>query len=281
MNWTQNDQKVWEDIEHWVQSFQTYEENDFQNLYGKWVDRAVSAIPESLTEPFFEKLDTWLFHLHSLLQGLQIQDEARERILKSAKAFDDSILLIEDMKKLSIDRLSYITDQHVSRHKIYSLLQGCMTATGQPIFISSDFLALILINLRSVQLTAITYGYDVRQPFEMMTALKVFHAASLPKRLRGIGWEDLTSDLEEHHSLYFYEGMEKIIDYRWLEEPFKQLAKVFFISLFNKKADSKSSFVSLALGASVNYRFSRRVNQFAEKYYQYRFLLDKQRDEKR
>ncbi|PKR84303.1 EcsC family protein [Heyndrickxia camelliae] len=277
MSWTNNERKVWEDIEHWIQSFQTYEENDFQNLYGKWVDKAVSAIPESLTEPFFEKLDTWLFHLHSLLQGMQIQEEARERILKSAKAFDDSILSIEDMKKLSIDQLSYIADQHVSRHKVYSLLQGGMTATGQPIFVSSDFLALVLINLRSVQLTAITYGYDVRKPFEMMTALKVFHAASLPNRLRGSGWDNLTNDLEEQHSLYFYEGMEKVMDYRWLEEPFKQLMKVFFISLFNKKA-SKSSFVSLALGAGINYQFSRKVNQFAEKYYQYRFLLDKRND---
>jgi len=278
MSWTDNEQKVWEDIERWIHSFQTYEENDFQNLYGKWVDKAVSAIPESLTEPFFEKMDTWLFHLHSLLQGMQIQEEARERIIKSAKAFDASIFNIEDMKNLSIDQLSYIADQHVSRHKIYSLLQGGMTATGQPIFLSSDFLALVLINLRSVQLTASTYGYDVRKPFEMMTALKVFHAASLPNRLKGIGWDDLTNDLEEHHSYYFYEGMEKIMDYRWLEEPFKQLLKVFFISLFNKKA-SKSSFVSLAMGAGINYQFSRKVNQFAEKYYQYRFLLDKQKEE--
>ncbi|MBB2480276.1 EcsC family protein [Bacillus sp. APMAM] len=279
MTWTKNEQKVWEDIEEYVQSFQSYEGNDFQNLYGKWVEKAFTSIPESLTEPFFEKLDTWLFHLHSLLQGLRIQDEARERILKSAKVFDESIFLIEDMKKLSIDQLSYIADQHVSRHKIYSLLQGGMTATAQPIFLSSDFLALILINLRSVQLTAITYGYDVRQPFEMMTSLKVFHTASLPNRLKGMGWKELTDELEEHHSLYFYEGMEKIIDYRWLEEPFKQSLKVFFISLFNKNSSSKSSFVSLAIGAGANYQFSRKVNQFAEKYYQYRFLLDKQREE--
>ncbi|MGV3464739.1 MAG: EcsC family protein [Heyndrickxia sp.] len=278
MSWTNNEQKVWEDIECWIQSFQTNEENDFQNLYGKWVDRAVSAVPESLTEPFFEKLDTWLFHLHSLLQGLQIQDEARDRIIKSAKALDDSIISIEDLKKLSIDQLSYIADQHVSRHKLYSLVQGGMTATGQPVFLTSDFLALVLINLRSVQLTATTYGYDVRKPFEMMTSLKVFHAASLPNRLKGSGWDDLTNDLDEHHSFYFYEGMEKIVDYRWLEEPFKQLLKVLFILLFNKKA-SKSSFLSLAMGAGINYQFSRKLNQFAEKYYQYRFLLDKQRDD--
>jgi hypothetical protein len=280
MTWTKSEQKVWEDIEQWIHSFHSYEENDLKSLYGKWVDLAFSSIPTKLSDPFFEKLDTWIFHLHSLIQGLQIQNDAKDRIIRSAKVFNGSIYSIHDMKKLTIDQLSYISDQHLSRHKLYSLLQGSITGTGQPIFLSTDFLALMLINLRSIQLTAMTYGYDVQQPFEMMTSLKVFQAGSLPKRLRGIGWEELTMDLDQQQSLYFYEGIEKLTDFQWLEEPFKQLLKVFFVAFFQKKSKSGVPYISIAVGAGVNYQFSRKVNEFAEKYYQYRYLLDKQGEEK-
>ncbi|MBS4173807.1 EcsC family protein [Bacillus sp. FJAT-49736] len=279
MTWSKSEHILWNEIERWMNSFPSQEETDFQNLYGKWVDKAFSAIPVSLAEPFFEKLDSWMLHLHSLVQGLQIQDEARERILKSARAFDPSVYSMEDMRKLTIDQLSYIADRHISRHKLYSLVQGGMTGSGKSVFLTSDFLTLTFINLRSVQLTASTYGYDIRQPFEMITSLKVFHAASLPARLRAYAWNELTDEIENRNSKYFYEGIEQILDYRWLEEPFKQLLKVFFIRLIHNKNTAKKSSLSIALSACINYQFSRKVNQFAEKFYQYRFLVDKQKDE--
>ena len=44
-----------------------------------------------------------------------------------------------------------------------------------------------VINLRVVQLIAMTYGVEVNTPFEMMTALKVFNASTYPHRLQSAG----------------------------------------------------------------------------------------------
>ena len=41
-----------------------------------------------------------------------------------------------------------------------------------------------VINLRAVQLIAMTYGVEVNTPYEMMTALKVFNASIHPLRFQ-------------------------------------------------------------------------------------------------
>lgn len=269
MKWTNRDQAVWEEIENYIHSLESIRSNDFKDTYIQWVDQAISFIPKHLSDIFFEKLDSWLFHLHSFIQASQIQEDARIRILTSARVFDESIQTIADMRKLSIDQLSFIADQHSARHRLYALAQGGMTGTGKSILLSTDFLVLMMFNLRSVQITAISYGYDVKTPLELMISLKVFHAATLPKRLRREAWEGIVIDLQEDP--YFYQGPENLLSYQWLEEPFKQILKTYFITMFK----SKPSIIPIAIGAGLNYQFSRKVTDFADKFYKYRYLLDK------
>lgn len=274
MNWTARDQMVREQIYDWIETLQQEKTNDFVNTYGKWMDQAISKIPSNVKEPFFEKLDLWLFHLNSFIQNLQIQEDCRQRIISSARVFDDSIQSISEMKKLTIDQASYIANQHSARHRLYSLVHGGITGIGTPMVLSSDFLVMLILNLRSVQVIAMSYGYDCKTPFEMMTALKVFHGATLPKRIRGVGWERLMNDLEDNQ--YFYEGSDEVISYQWLEEPIKQLVKALFISRFYKEKESKSSLLPIAVGAGLNYQFSRKVTEYADYYYKYRYLLEKE-----
>ncbi|MGE6259348.1 EcsC family protein [Heyndrickxia sporothermodurans] len=273
MNWTNRDQMVWEQIQGWIDALQDEGSNDLINTYGKWMDQAFLFIPNNMKEPFFEKVDNWLFHLNSLIQSLQIQEDARKRILSSARVFDDNIHIISDMRKLTVDQVSYIADQHSARHRLYSFVQGGITGTGKSVLLSTDFLVMLILNLRSVQIIAMSYGYDIKTPFEMMTTLKVFYASTLPKRIKRTGWDQLILDLDDKQ--YFYEGTDQITSYQWLEEPFIQLAKSYFISLFYKEKESKLSIIPLAIGAGVNYQFSRKVTDYADKYYKFRYLLDK------
>lgn len=102
--------------------------------------------------------------------------------------------------------------------------------------LGTDLPAMAVINLRAVQLIAMTYSFEVNTPFEMMTALKVFHAATLPARLQGQAWEDLMADLEKVNDYYFYEGKEELTNVTWLEHPLKQVLKGILILLFKNRS---------------------------------------------
>jgi len=202
--------------------------------------------------------------------------DAKERILSSGRIFKKDLEKIEDLKQLQIEQLEYIAEQQIARHRLYSFAQGGLAGTGGPLLLSADIPAIAVINLRAVQLIAMTYGVEVNTPFEMMTSLKVFHTATLPPRLQKEGWTMLMNELQSHDDDYFYEGNEEITDITWLEQPVQQLLKALVITLFRKKLIQGIPLVSMAIGAGTNYQLTRKVTDVAHKYYQLRYLKEKE-----
>jgi hypothetical protein len=273
---TDREAKVLNEIQEWERNLLNYEPNDFQLTYEKYLHQSFSLLPEKVQRQFFSVIDSWLFHLHSLIQGAQLQMDAKERILSSGRIFNKDIEKIEDLRQLQIQQLEYIADQQIARHRLYSFAQGGLAGTGGPLLLSTDIPAIAVINLRAVQLIAMTYGVEVNTPFEMMTSLKVFHTATLPPRLQKEGWTLLMNELESLDDYYFYEGNEEITDITWLEQPVQQLLKALVITLFRKKVIQGIPLVSMAIGAGANYQLTRKVTDVAHKYYQLRYLKEKE-----
>lgn len=267
---------VLREIRDWEGSLLSYEANDFQLTYEKYLERSFSLLPGEVQKKFFSVIDSWLFHLHSLIQGSQLQMDAKERILASGRIFRNDIAEIIDLKRLNIDQLQYIAEQQIARHRLYSFAQGGLAGTGGTLFLGTDIPAMAVINLRIVQLIAMTYGFEVNSPFEMMTSLKVFHTATLPPRIKKAGWASLLAELEASDQHYFYEGNEEIIDITWLEQPVQQILKAMVITLFRKKVIQGIPLVSMAIGAGANYQLTRKVTDLAHKYYQLRYLKEKE-----
>ncbi|TWE02667.1 EcsC family protein [Neobacillus bataviensis] len=273
---TERETVVMNEIRSWEKNLLNYEANDFQLLYEKYLERSFSLLPEKVQRQFFYLIDGWLFHLYSIIQGSQLQMDAKERILTSGRIFRKDIEKIADLRQLDIDQLQYIAEQQISKHRLYSFAQGGLSGTGGTLLLGADIPAMAVINLRVVQLIAMTYGFEVNTPFEMMTSLKVFHTATLPPRIQKEGWASLMIELEAHEELYFYEGNEKITDITWLEQPVQQLFKAMVIMLFRKRAIQGIPLVSMAIGAGTNYQLTRKVTDFAHKYYQLRYLKEKE-----
>ncbi|WP_340371840.1 EcsC family protein [Peribacillus sp. FSL E2-0218] len=278
MEFTNREMKVWNEINEWQENLYQYEPTDLAALYDKWLEQGFSLLPETVQQQFFDKLDTWLFHLHAMVQSSQIQIDARERILASARVFNEEIDTLGDMNLLSIDQLNYIANQHIAKHRLYSFAQGGISGSGGMLLLGSDLPAMTVINIRTVQLIAMSYGFEVNTPFEMMVALKVFNAGAMPKRLQGIAWEELIHEIQTAEDDYFYLGIEELTNPTWMEQPLKQLLKALSITVFRQKLVRGIPFISIAIGAGANYQMTRSVSEFAQKFYQYRYLLEKKAD---
>ncbi|MBK5442937.1 EcsC family protein [Peribacillus butanolivorans] len=279
MEFTNREITIWNEISEWQENLYQYEPTDLAALYDKWLEQGFSLLPENVQQQFFEKLDTWLFHLHAMVQSSQVQIDAREQILASARMFNEDIETLNDLNLLTIDQLNYIANQHIAKHRLYSFAQGGISGSGGLLLLGSDIPAMTVINVRTVQLIAMSYGFEVNTPFEMMLALKVFNAGAMPKRLRGTAWEELIREVQTAEDDYFYLGIEELTNPTWMEQPLKQLLKAVSITIFRKKLVRGIPFISMAIGAGSNYQMTRNVSEFAQKFYQYRYLQKKKADE--
>ncbi|MFX3625392.1 MAG: EcsC family protein [Ectobacillus sp.] len=278
MGLSEREEKVWNEIKNWEYQLSEQELTDFQMMFDKWLSRMFSQLPEGKRKEFFTKADEWLFHLHAFIQSSQSQLDARNRILANARLFDDSIEHIEDMRRLTIDQLIYITEHQVARHRLYSFMQGGAAGSGGVLLLTADFPLVIVINLKAVQLIATTYGYDVNKPYEMMLALKVFHAAIMPMRLQKYAWHDLLAEIEQADYMpFFYEGNEEVVDSGSIQLILKQLLKTYAIFALRRKLIQGIPLLGIAVGSVVNYRLTRNVTEFAHRFYQMRYLLEKQK----
>ncbi|MEK3890395.1 EcsC family protein [Bacillus sp. FSL K6-3431] len=275
MNLTKRDEKLWEELQDWRQSFFEYESTDIENAFDKWMDQVFTLLPPTLQAQFFEKMDNWFFQVNSLIRGAQFQNEASARILQSARSMDSEITTLADMRQMPVDQLTFLAEQQAAKHRIYSLLQGGGAGSGQTLLVGSDFLATLVINLRAVQVIAMSYGYDVQTPAGLLETVKVYNTATMPDRLKMFGWEDLMDDLQKSDEEFYFDIHERIIDQTWLDEPLKHLLKISLIFMFSKKKLSGVPILSMAVGAGVNYNTTRKITHFAVKYYQYKHLLEK------
>ncbi|MBD8068975.1 EcsC family protein [Bacillus sp. PS06] len=273
---SEREKKVLEDINHWREQLYDYELTDFQMTYDKLLEQSFQLVPDEVRTEFFAKIDNWLFHLHAVIQGTQLQMDARDRIITSARAFHDEVDQLSDLKNLTLDQLAYLADHQIAKHRVYSFAQGGLVGTGGLLLVGTDILTMTIINLRAVQLIAMTYGYETSTPYEMMLSLKVFHGATLPKNLKHRGWEELIEELDgATDNPFFYEGTDHFVNEAWVKQPLKQILKGFVIFMFRKKLIQGLPLVGMTIGASMNYQFTRQVTEFAHKFYQYRYLNEK------
>ena len=273
---TNREQLMYEEILEWKGRLSTYERTDIETIYEKLISGGISYIPEDTQKELYETLDSVLFHLHAMIQGAQLQKEASDRILASARLFDEEITGIEDLKGLSVDQIEYIVKQQISRHRAYSFTQGGMSGMGGVPLLLSDLPAMLFINLRLVQLIALSYGYEVNTPKEMMISLKAFYTGTLPERYQMAGLEDLLADASETGQSYFYEGKEEITNAEWFEQPLRLMAKYTAIQMFKNRKIQGLPIVSMMIGAGSNYSLTKKVSDFAHHFYKYRYLMEKE-----
>ncbi|MGQ4665994.1 EcsC family protein [Metabacillus halosaccharovorans] len=275
MNELEREKEILEEIKAWEHELQNDNRTDFQRTFSRWLDRKMDEIPDRMKKVFYEKVDASLYNLHSVIQNSFIQQDAKKQIILSARALNEKIIEISDLHFLSVDQLHYLADLQTSKHRLYSFLQGGMTGTGGILLIGADLPLQTILNLRSIQMISMCYGYEINNPYEMMTSLKVYHAALMPKYLQYSQWEKLIEEVDSEDRMgYFYSGNEDLADVKSVEFFLKQIAKLSVLSLFKRKLVAGIPVVSMMVGATSNYHATRQITEFANKFYQYRLITE-------
>ncbi|TCP32062.1 EcsC family protein [Scopulibacillus darangshiensis] len=272
---TKAEEEMLERINKWENRFFHYEPTDFSVLYQSWIRRSQDNLSPEWVSKANHTIDRLVFHLQSLIQSTEWMKNGRDKILTEARAIDSGIKDIDDLKQLSVHQLAFIAQKHIGKQRLISSLQGGMTGTGGLFLLTLDVPLSIALQLYAVQLIALTYGYEVMLPGEMMTALKVFHIGLLPKRLKRSAWIEVEKEvIEGEVNPYFYEGQE-IMNPSWVGSGIKQIGKTVVISSLKKKMLQGVPILGIAFGAGLNYAQARQVTDIAHHFYQKRCLMER------
>ena len=271
----EKDSLLLEELQQWEESIRNYEPTQFEETIDTWVEASFQYIPEELRDKFYNQLDTWLFHLHGLIQQSAFQKDAEKRIVETAKVFDKTITTIDDIRHLTLEQKAFIAKQQMAKHRLYALIQGGMTGTGKLSTLTVDIPAFATLNIRTTQLIAMSHGYKTDTPYEMVKLLQIFYAATLPKKYQFERWEQLKKEAGEDHDPYFYPLTEREHPSVWLTQPLTHLLKLIFIITVNSNRKGKTPIFGILTGAATNYHWTRKVSTFTNHYfYMKHFMVD-------
>lgn len=270
------EQNQLQQIEEWMNTLKREQElaNDFLQIYDNWLDDMVSLLPEEIFEKVFSSMDQFLLYIQAAIQETERLNQKNEKIMQQARIWNPDIRDISELKNLPLEKLQHIADREIKLYHMYALVQGGLTGTGKAFLLTMDFPTLILINLRAIQSLALCYGFPAQHPKEALIVLKTFHSATLPNRFQHAGWSELVNLLKNQEP-NFYEEHERISDVRWVNTLLFQIMKAVIILLFRKHKGESPSLLGMTIGASSNYLLTKQVTEWANRFFQYRYLLEK------
>lgn len=277
MEWSKNEKQVWSTIEKWEEEYFTYVPTDFSRAYVKTFDEALARVNPKVRDKTLHIMDNLLFHLHSIILNTQFQQDTKQRVLLAAQAMNKDVEVFEDIKECRLEQLRYIAQHQVAKHRLLSFAQGGLSGAGGLLFLGIDIPASIAAHLRSIQVLALSYGYPINQPYETVLSLRVFHAATLPKEHQQEAWDQLMSEvMNQELNPYLFETEEVVADHKWMRHLVGLVGKGFVIFMLRKRLIQGIPLMGMVYGATANYQLSRQITDFANNFYQKRWLLEKQ-----
>lgn len=243
----------------------------------QWFSNWVNQLPEEKRQIATEIVDQIVYYMTSTYINMPRLETMEADILRQARPFQANLTHISAMKQLSMSEVEYVESKYKNKYSLYALAEGGIAGLGKPLLLMLDFPALMTINLNLVHRIASCHGYSLKVPTENLLALKVLHAASLPKIYRREAWEWL---LNHYHSDEFelhanIAENDQIMRPEFLETMAKQWVKSIALFGMRKINKNRSSILAMAIGANINYQFTNKIARFSSYFYRYRLLDEK------
>jgi hypothetical protein len=245
----------------------------------EWFASWIQKIPSEQKDQAVEILDHLIMYMSNFYQQKERIAEIERKILLEARLFQEGIQSIEEIELLSIHQVDYIAEKWKTKYTMYALVEGGIAGLGHSLFLLLDFPALLAINMKMVHSIANSYGYSLSYPTEQVLALKVLHAGSLAKPYQELEMEWLREQYVSGEESFIHAYQDQmIIQKEWLETLAKQWIKSLFLYGMKHKSNHSFPLLGVALGANLNYQFTKQVAQFASSFYHERFMNEQRND---
>ena len=275
---TTDEEIVLNQIDDWLVRLQSKEQNKFNVIFQRNYKRLIKKIPSNYKEDLLNGTSSAFFYSQVLLQSSKNFLNKKQEIIQRAKFFNKNIVMIKDLQQLSLSELDFLVQQEISKMKVYSTLQGSLTGTGNLSTLLADLPTLFLLNFNCVQVIAMHYGYDVSIPLEMETALKVFQASLLPYSNQYTSFKFLIEELSmKNEDQLFYDKEYNVLNEDFYQTIILHLVKLAIIAYLRNKSSKKIPIIGVIVGAKWNDATTNHILQYAQRFYQYRLLLKKEK----
>ncbi|WP_046176682.1 EcsC family protein [Domibacillus indicus] len=272
--WTKRDEAFWNELMNWEQQLVSNRDEKVEEQ-GALASKLAASLPDDIKSRFFSQADQAAEWLWSFLQNDNLEAGVKNQIIGAARIFQDDIETIDQLHRLTIDQLQYINRQRAFKNHAAAAIQGAASGTGNFIPALTDFLILSAMQLRTIQTTALSYGFDTSLPFERENILHLFYISLLPESLKADGWAKLITEVEEKTAYIDKESWGT--NEAMLQEPMKHILKLAAVRILRRP--SGIPVISMALSAGANFLAVKQATVFAERYYQYRYLYEKKNRE--
>ncbi|KMJ57037.1 hypothetical protein AB685_18740 [Bacillus sp. LL01] len=261
-------------LSQWEEKLYTYEPSQFSDTLDLWVDKAFDLLPDETKNLFFTQIDTWLFHLHGIIQQSSFQQQAERRIVNMAQSYSENVEKIEDIRELSLSQKAFIAEQQIAKQKLYAVVQGGMTGTAKLSTLAIDIPAFAALNIRTTQLVAMSYGYRASTPVEMVKSLQLFYGATIPRKYQRQRWEALKEQIGQDTDHYFDVLTDKDHPTVWLQQPLMHLVKLLFVAIIGRKKVNNVPLLGMITASGTNYYWTKEVSEFSHYYYMMRHFVE-------
>lgn len=195
-------------------------------------------------------------------------------IMKNAQQQGLDIDRIEDLRLAQLEKLDALARGLFSQNTVLAALSGGGTGLGGVVFIAADIPLLFMINFHLIQRIGASYGFPMTSPEYSPVVLSIFNAAAANSReARGGAMREIGIAAAAMASETSYTGRVR----GTLPDQSRHLPREIAKSLVGRKLLQAVPLAGAAVGAGINYWFTRETAQTTYMLFRALYLEHKER----
>ncbi len=250
------DEAARQEIERWVRSGGPLWQEAFDRAM-RPVDWLVERVtPAAWREQLDAAVARFLEALHDVASWTYNEQYVLEAVRKTGIGGDR----IEALRTESLERLDPVARSFFDQHAVLAALEGAGTGLGGFTLAVADVPLLFGINLRLIQQIGAVYGFRVQNPVYRPLVLAVFNAAAAgTPEARQAAWREVSVAAALLARGASYQGRTR----DFVREQNRHLPRELVKNLARRKLGQLIPLAGMAVGAGINYIFTRETGQTA------------------
>ena len=245
------------EIEHWLENKSSLVQQalDMAAKPFDWVTK--KAVPEEKMDQASDRVMQFL----NTLNETSIWTYEEEDLLKEARRQGLSENALEALREQPLERLDPLARHFFKQNTILAAIEGGGTGLGGAVLITADIPLLFTINLRLIQQIAGSYGFPLGRPDYRFLVLSIYNAAAAATQVaKNDAMREVSVAAATLASGSKYQGRPPSGTVR---DQSRNLSREIAKNLVGRKLAQTIPIAGAAVGAGVNYWFTKQTAETA------------------